>query len=179
MGILRKFTAARLPAELADALPLDPGERVLAWSPLLGGGAVAATVRGLRARTPLGRTVHRDWSDVQRASWDAASGTLAVSWVDSRQVTPLELTAAGRLPDVVHERVRSSVVLSREIELPGGRAVWVALRRSADGSVVTQAVPSPGVRLDEPGVAAAVRRAEQALRDDVGAVDPPGAHGGG
>jgi hypothetical protein len=168
MGILRKFTPNRLPAEAARALGLDVGTRVLAWSPLVGGGVAAATVDGLHVLTPQGRTLHREWAQVRRASWEAASGTLAVAWVSSRQLTPLELTAPGRLPEVVHERVRSSLLLAQEVTAPGGRSVWVALRRAADGAAVTQVVPSPGVRLDDPEVLEQVRRAEEALRDEAG-----------
>lgn len=168
MGILRKFTPNRLPAEAAQSLGLDAGTRVLAWSPLVGGGVAVATVDGLHALTPQGRTLHREWAQVRQVSWEAASGTLAVTWVSPRQLTPLELTAPGRFPEVVHERVRSSLLLSQEVTGPGGRSVWVALRRAADGAVGTQVVLSPGVRLDDPEVAEQVRRAEGALRDEVG-----------
>ena len=58
------------------------------------------------------------------------------------RLTPLEILAPGRLPEVVHERVRSSLLLSREVVMPDGRTVWVALRRRADGAVVTQVVAS-------------------------------------
>jgi hypothetical protein len=167
---MRRFAANRLPADIMQELKLGPGERVLAWSPLVGGGAAAATVGGLHVVTPLGQSLQRPWAQVRQASWEAASGTLAVTWVSSvREITPLELTAPGRLPEVVHERVRSSLLLSQEVAEPGGRSVWVALRRATDGAMVTQVVPAPGVRLDDPEVAARVRRAEAALRDEAGA----------
>ena len=166
---MRKFVANRLPADAAAALQLDAGQRVLAWSPLAGGGVVAATVQALHVLTPQGLALHREWADVRQAAWDGDSGTLAVSWVGSRRLTPLEILAPGRLPEVVHERVRSSLLLSREIALPDGRTVWVALRRRADGGVATQVVPPPGVRPDDPRIVDEVRRAESDLRDEVGA----------
>jgi hypothetical protein len=169
MSILRRFTATRLPAEAAEALQLGAGERVLAWSPLAGGGVAVATVEGLRVLTPRGQVLHREWLQVRQASWEAASGTLALAWVASRQLTALELTAPGRFPDVVHERVQSTLLLSREVPTRGGRNVWVALRRAGGGEVLTQVVPSPGARLDDPEVAEQVRRAERALRDEAGA----------
>jgi len=168
MGILRKFTPNRLPAEAAAALGLDARTRVLAWSPLAGGGVAAATLDGLHVLTPQGRALHREWALVRQVSWEAASGTLAVAWISPRQLTPLELIAAGQFPEVVHERVRASLLLSQEVSVPGGRSVWVALRRSADGGVMTQVVPEPGVRLDDREVAEPVRRAQEALRDEVG-----------
>jgi hypothetical protein len=166
---MRRFTADRLPAAAAAALQLDAGERVLAWSPLVGGGVAAATVRALHVLTPQGDVLRRDWAQVRQAAWDGGSGTLAVSWVGSRRITPLEVIAPGRLPEVVHERVRSSLLLSREVVLPDGRTAWVVLRRCADGAVVTQVVPPPGVRPDDPMAVDQVRRAEQELRDEVGA----------
>jgi hypothetical protein len=165
---LRKLTPNRLPAEAAEALGLAGGTRVLAWSPLMGGGVAAATVDGLHVLTPQGRALHREWALVRQASWEAASGTLAVTWISPRQLTPLELTAPGRFPDVVHERVRASLLLSQEVNVTGGGSVWVALRRSADGGVVTQVVPTAGVRLDDGEIAEQVRRAQEALRDEVG-----------
>ncbi len=156
------------PAEVAAALGIEPRERVLAWSPLAGGGVMAATIGGLRAVTPSGRQVSRPWTDVDHVAWEGGSSTLAVWWVGSRQPLPLELENPARLPEVVHERVRASVVLSQQIELGAGRSVWVAVRKGADGALSTQAVPSPGVRLDDPEVAERVRIATRALQDDAG-----------
>ena len=150
-------------------MELGVGERVLAWSPLAGSGVAAATVEGLHVRTPTGRTLHGEWAQVLQASWEAGSGTLAVTWASSRQITPLELSAPGRFPEVVHERVRSSLLLSQQVTVSAERSVWVALRRLTDGRVVTQVVPEPGVRSDDPEVAELVRRVEAALRDEVGA----------
>ena len=61
------------------------------------------------------------------------------------------------------------MLLSREIPVAGGGSVWVALRRTAAGELVTQAVPTAGVRLDDPKLAEEIRRAEEALRDEAGA----------
>ena len=72
----------------------------------------------------------------------------------------------------MHERVRSSVVTSADAAVPGGRSVRVALRKAADGTLLTQAAPTPGVRMTDPDVAAAVERARARLRDDAGL--PPG-----
>ena len=69
-----------LPPDAAQELGVS-GERVLAWAQLPGGGVVAATVQGLRVRTPQGRLIRRPWTDVDHAAWDDDSGTLAVWWV--------------------------------------------------------------------------------------------------
>lgn len=148
------------------------GERVLAWAELAGGGVAAATVQGLRVRTPQGRLVRRPWTDVDHAAWDDHSGTLAVWWVGTRVPTPLEIGRDTFLPEVIHERVRSSIVLSRELPLGGGRTAYVTLRKGPDGELRTHTVPPRGVRLDDPQIAALVRRAETELREEAGG--PPG-----
>jgi hypothetical protein len=156
-----------LPEEYAEDLGVGD-ERVLAWSELHGGGVVAATVEGLRARTPQGRLVRRPWTDVDHALWDEDSATLAVWWVGSRVPTPLEVGDSSFVPEVVHERVRSSIVLTREVPLGTGRSAWVTLRRRADGEFLTQVLPPRGVRLTDPAVAARVRQVEDELLDEAG-----------
>ena len=149
--------------------PLRGPDRPLAWSPLAPAGWAVATPGGLVALLPTGELVDRPWTQVHRAAWEQESGMLAVWWVGSRRPTPLEIQEdATALPVVVHERVQSSVVLARDVVVPGGRTVWVALRKAVDGTLTTQAVPPPGVRLVDPAVAQAVTQARRALRDEVG-----------
>jgi hypothetical protein len=155
-----------LPGDVAQGLGVSQ-ERVLAWAELAGGGVVAATVQGLRIRTPQ-RLVRRPWTEVDHAAWDDDSGTLAVWWVGSRIPTPLEVGRETFLPEVVHERVRSSIVLTRELPLGGGRTAYVTLRKSPDGELTTHTVPPRGIRLDDPRVAELVRRAEAELREEAG-----------
>jgi hypothetical protein len=158
-----------MPAEAAEALGLSGSQRVLAWSLLAGGGAAAATVEGLRILTPRGKLIARDWLEVDHAAWDQDSAMLAVWWVGSRQTTPLEIVDdEGRLPEVVRERVEASVVLSSDVPLPGGRSAKVALRRAADGSLVTQNLLPPGVRVDAAGVAQRLEQAAAELRSEAG-----------
>jgi hypothetical protein len=168
MALLGRSRRAPLPPEAADALGLGPKDRVLAWSPLAGGGVAACTPEGLRIMTVRGRLIVRPWTDVHHAAWEAESGALAIWWVGTRQSTPLEIEDASRLPDVVHQRVTASVVLATEVVVPGGRRVWVALRKGQDGALTTQAVPPPGVSLDDPQVAPVIARAFRALRDEAG-----------
>ena len=103
---------------------------------------------------------------------NAFVGVLAVWWVGSRQAMPLEVAEGSFLPEVAHERVRASVVLSLDVDVPGGGVVRVALRKAADGTLSTQAIPGRGARLTDPEVAAAVERARAWLRDEAGL--PPG-----
>lgn len=142
-----------LPAEQAAALGIGRGDRVLAWSSLVGGGLAAALVTGLRVLTPRGERLARDWIDVDHANWDDASSMLLVWWVGSRRPTPLEvLDDVGGLPEVVRERVQSSVLLTVGVALPERKAGRIALRRNASGQVQAQALLPPGVSDDDPRV---------------------------
>jgi len=177
MALLGRHRREPLPEEAKRALGLHAHEKVLAWSSLTGHGYAVATPEGLRILTPRGVVVRRAWTDVYRAAWEADSGALAILWVGSRQPTPLEIEDPSRLPDVVHQRVTNSVVLATEVVVPGGRRVWIALRKAQDGTLLTQAVPPPGVSLDDPPVAAVIRRALQALREEAGGQEGDGACG--
>jgi hypothetical protein len=157
-----------LPADARAALELGDDDRVLAWSGLVGGGWAVATPATLRFLLPSGTRVARPWTDVDHVAWHAESGMLAVWWVGTRLPTGLELLDASPLPEVVHERVQSSVVLARDVALPGGRTVWVALRKADDGTLTTQTVPARGVRMTDPEVTVLVARAVAALRDEAG-----------
>lgn len=172
MGLLSRVTGRSrrpdLPADARAALGIGARDRVLAWAALAGGGWAAATVGTLHVLDPRGRLQSRPWTDVDHAAWDDASGALVVWWVGSRAPTPLEIGDATFLPEVVHERVRASVVLTREVDLGGGRRVHVALRKAPDGTLTTSASPGRGVRLTDPDVAARVAAAEAALRADAG-----------
>lgn len=172
---------ARRPALPDDAralLGLDASDRVLAWSPLMGGGYAVATPEALHALLPTGALLRRPWTEVDHAAWEQDSGMLAVWWVGSRQPTPLEVGQGSFLPEVVHERVRSSLVLARDVVLPGGRAVWVALRKAPDGTLTTQVVPARGVRLSDPAVARLVAQAQAQLYAEAGADGGASRHAG-
>jgi hypothetical protein len=161
-----------MPAEMVEALELADlrsGNRLLAWSSLVGGGAAAATLKELRIITPRGVKIFRPWVQVDHAVWEQESRTLVIWWVDTRRTTPLEIQDdVGRLPEVIRERVQSSVVLTASVPLPNGRAGRVALRRGLDGGLVAQALVPPGVKDDAPDVAPLLAAAVEALWSEAG-----------
>jgi hypothetical protein len=162
-----------LPDAAAQVLGIEHGERVLAWSELVGNGYAAATGAGLRILTPFGALIRRPWVEVDHLAWDADSRTLAVWWVGVRQATGLELPEDSYLPEVAHERWRTSVVATREVALPGRRTAMVALRKAADGALSVQANLPAGVRADDAEVAAIVATAQAELGDEAGLVAAP------
>lgn len=113
--------------------------------------------------------VHREWSDVDRATYDTESNVIRVHWVDGHEPTPL--TLEGRhsvLPQVLRERVQWSVVLAEPVKLPGGRSARVAVRRRADGELFSQVIGGGDVDLADPGTAGAIDAAEARVRSAAG-----------
>jgi hypothetical protein len=178
----RSDPVAPLPAQVREGLGLARGERLLAHATLAAGGWLVATTTALvlvdpiegPASGPGTPRVHTPWHEIAEAVWSSDDRTLRVTSVTGDGTEQLFLLGKGEgyLPEVVRERVMSTYVISRRVEVQGRRGVTVAVRRRADASLVVQAVADPGVDLLRPGVADAVGEAARDLRDQVGL--PPG-----
>ena len=156
-----------LPADVAAVINPD-GERLLAVAPLVGGGWAAVTPSRLCLVSPLSGVVRRPWAEVDHASWDDVSATLAIWWVGSRAATAVELAAPSRLPEALRERVNASILITRDVALPGGGRATVSLRKAADGTLTPQVNLPTGTRRGDPGVAEAVDAVVRALREEAG-----------
>jgi hypothetical protein len=158
-----------LPSQVRTQLDLRRGERVLAAGRLLGGGWVVATNLALHVVGPE-EPLRRPWDEVASAVWSDTASMLQVSWVDGGRALTVELVPGeGLLPEVVRERVESSVVLSRRFVVQGRRGVRVAVRRAHHGAELsTQVIPDRGIDLQEPAVAARVRAELADLREQAG-----------
>ena len=145
MSWLDAFRGPPVPPAMASALARD--EAVLAVVPAVTGHVLAATRLALYVLE--GDDVERvGWHLISKARLDAGTLSLIVAdeigrWPDGtallqdRPVRNLRPVRRNRLTDVVHQRVRGSVVASRHIS--GSRATgWVVLRRIAgeDGLTV-------------------------------------------
>lgn len=174
----RPDPVAPLPAQVREGLGLARGERVLAHATLAPGGWLVATTTALVLVDPIDGPasgpgtprVRTPWHDIAEAVWRADERTLRVRWVTGDDGEQLLLLGEGEsyFPEVVRERVMSTYVLSRRIDVRGRRGVTVAVRRRADASLVVQAVADPGVDLLRPTVADEVAAAARALRQQVG-----------
>lgn len=159
--------APRLPDDVRRTLPLRRGEKVLATAPLTDGWAVATTQH---LHVVGAQPLHRSWSDVDGARLDPESAELTVTWVDGSPAAVLHLDAdhARALAGAVHERVQSSVVHTARVTVQGGSVIRVALRRDADGTLLTQVLGDGRVDLSDPRTAAAVDEAEAKVREAAG-----------
>ena len=118
----------RKPPAAVTAVPLEPGERRLAWALTMTGEAVVATDLGLRL--PGGSRI--DWPDVERVSWQrpqlTVHGIAPVAGAGSRRQVALD-DEDGGLPEVVRSQVTASIGWSRHHQLQPGGGVRVVGRR--------------------------------------------------
>ena len=162
-----------VPAEVERQLQLAPGEHALAVATLDDDSTAVSTEARLLVARPAGLRWAVGWSEVDAATWEPEARSLVVRLVDGGSATLV--LASGRdtlLPEVVRERVQSSVVLSQRVEALGRRGARVVVRRAREGLVV-QVVPDPGVDLADPDVAAEVERTRRELARAVGLEGPP------
>jgi hypothetical protein len=139
-------------------------ELLLISAPETAGGQGDAESRGAPSVV-----VHREWADVDRATYDTDSNVIRVHWVDGEEPTPLTLDGRRTvLPQVLRERVQWSVVLAEPVKLSGGRSARVAVRRRADGELFSQVIGGRGVDLSDPEAARALDAAEARVRSAAG-----------
>lgn len=156
-----------LPPDVAERLGVRAGD-ALAVAELDDGWAVA-TERGIVVDR-AGEVLRRAWTDVDGARTTDDPPVLHLTWVDGTAPTDLPLAEARYegLPQIVHERVQSSVVHSELVDVPNGGVVRVVLRRDADGELFTQVIGPATVDLDDPATAHAVDAAELRVREAAG-----------
>ena len=158
-----------LPTEARDVLPLHPRERLLAVARLADGTWVAATPT---AMVLPGRRF--DWTTVAHAEWSDERSTLRVDQLrtaDAEAETHrLVLDEPGRLPEVVRDRVTSSIVASRHTPVEGRAGVRVVARRvPGEDELQWQVVVDRGLDPADPRVQAASDTAVSDLRRELGA----------
>lgn len=154
---------------------LAPGEQLLAWAAAEDGRVLAGSHDAVHivGATPED-AVRIPWEQVEAASWQGSTGTFRISevgtWGDERVEHELALADAGRLPELVRERVTASIVLQRHVPVAEGRGLRVIARRAPRGEAEIFWVYEydEGVDPADPEVARAARTALAQARQDVG-----------
>lgn len=144
--LLRRFaTVPELPAGFTGTL--EPAERIVTTGELAGGGHLVLTQLGIWV--PEGVEARRiGWHLVSKAVWDqsalviteaVSTGTVGKAVLLS-DLPPRRFALArpGKVPEVVRERVTSSIRSSQRCELSGGGAWFVQRRIPGRDGVVLQ-----------------------------------------
>ena len=162
-----------LPDALRRSLDLPAGDKILSSAALASDrGWLVATRQALHVLPTDGETLTRDWADVDRGTFDPEGPTITVHWVTGdADEYPLEPPIPVRFAQTFRERVQSSVVHLKNLQLPGAGAVRIALRRAGNGELLTQVIGSARVDLADPGTAALVDAAEREVRAAAGLRD--------
>jgi len=114
------------------------------------------------------------WEQVGAADWDSETNAFRVSlvgsWGQEKVSHAYDLTAPGRLLELVRERVTASVVLQRHVPIHGRRGVRVIGRRPprGTGGIEWFFEYDQGVDPADPVVRAAAASALATARADVG-----------
>lgn len=157
---------------------LQRGEKVLASAHEDHTGAwIVMTTYRIMAITEEGAAqVDRQWHEIDTGSWDPETFTLSASWVGSirgLQWQLRKLTGPGRVPEVFRERVSSSVVLVREVDLGSKRTARITIRKVlATRELIDQVIMGRAAQGIDEELLAEVESVRLSLRDQVGL--PPG-----
>lgn len=163
-----------MPDAVRDRLALDAGERVLAGAAdaVADGAWHVGTDRALLVATGDGwRRV--PWERVDRARFDDDAERLEIVEVaDFGEPEPthlLLLAEPQRLLDLVRDRVTASILLSRNVPVPGSRGVKVIARRSPVGGPVEWSYwLDRGLRPDDPAVRFAIAAGRADAESELG-----------
>ncbi|MEV7972183.1 hypothetical protein [Cellulomonas sp. NPDC089187] len=158
-----------LPDPLRRSLDLPSDDKILATAQLADDGWLVATRHALHVLPSTGERLTRPWADIDRGTFDPEAPAITVHWVtgDSDNY-PLAPPTPVKFAQTFRERVQSSVVHVQKVQIPGAGTVQVALRRGADGKLLTQVIGSPQVDLTDPGTLAVVDAAERDVRAAAG-----------
>jgi len=131
------------------------GERALAFAALGDDGWLVGTREALHVLTDT--DVRVPWETVRAAEWDPDLDALSVSYVDGREPDTFTLSDAGRILQLIRERVTASVVVQRPVRASVARGAIIVARQAPTGGPIEWSVDHRGsVDLSDPSVAAAI-----------------------
>jgi hypothetical protein len=162
-----------LPAAVARALPLQPGERVLASAEDDTGRWYVGTALALLVPEHDGWR-RLSWESIERATWDRDSERLVVvetaEFGRPEPTSRAALSSPERLLELIRERITASIVITMFEPVAGKRGVTVSGRRSphSDDDIVWSVLVDPGLDADSEEVRAAAQRGLAAARSEIG-----------
>ena len=165
-----KLDRRGLPAEVAQAIPAK--ERVMAWAtgPDRLDGTTTVVVTTARAMYAPGYVERLAWEQVLRANWE--DPILEVVRLDGQGGTDflrITLDNAGSVPQVLFDRVTSTIVMQTRVELDGSRGAMLVARRVRDSEEINwEVVFDPGINPNDPRFRAIADERLKWLRESAG-----------
>ncbi|MFZ1670015.1 MAG: hypothetical protein WBB44_08340 [Candidatus Nanopelagicales bacterium] len=134
MGI---FSRDKATSEVKALVP--SGERLLGWAtgpPRLDGQPTIVVVTDASLIAP-GYLASVPWQVVLRAAWDEPIlEVVTLPGSGGTAVTRITLDQPGSVPQLVWERVNSTIIMQRHVDLVGSSGVTLVARREADSDDV-------------------------------------------
>lgn len=171
MRIIPKLTS-RLPGSVTALLRLEPGERVIAWGSThsADGTQTLFTVATDRALYVQAVDERIAWDHISKVIWN--DPVLEVMRTDDQgrglPALRVRVDDARDLPGAVHDRVRSSVLVSERVDLGGGAGALMVARRGSDDEVRWTVVFDSGLDPTDPALRTAAADALATLRGSLG-----------
>jgi hypothetical protein len=151
----------RLPAAVRTSLNTEPGERVLTFARSDAGHVVATNLALYLAdgtRVP--------YEEIDKASWDE-TGVRILTMDGGQRLEPI--AEPRLLPETVRERVNSTIVVNKHVDLPGRGGVRLVARRRPGGEVLGWTfVFDDGLDPDDPGLRAQAEQVLEGVRRSMG-----------
>jgi hypothetical protein len=153
-------------------MPLLRGERILAEAAASDGRWCVGTEAALRVYAD-GEWTRLPWEQIERADWDSETDRLTVvevtGWGLPESTTTFELDGAGRLLDLVRERVTKSIAIRLFAPVYGHKGLSVVGRRSPTGAgeIVWSYVLAMGLDPEDPRVVAVAERTLEQARSEL------------
>jgi hypothetical protein len=141
---------------------------------LLAAGSTAEgeAVGGSQTALYLPSDVRLGWHEIDQAVWikdEAAFDVVTLPIDGPARAYRVPLAVPGRLPELVRERVTSTIVANQHIPFEGRRGVRIVARRQPSGADLGWVVVyDKGIDGDSPDVRQRVRDELAALRSNLG-----------
>ena len=156
---------------------LRPGERVLAAAVATGSQdhadlASDEVVGGTAGSLYLPDGAVLGWNEIDQAVWHFDESRLEIVSLPingAARSYQIHLADPGRLPELVRERVTSSIVVNQHVPLAGRRGAKIIARRVPDTDRLDwMAVYDAGIDGSDPEIKERIRAAVEVLRRDLG-----------
>ena len=157
----------RLPVSLTE-----PGERLLAWANIAPEGTVLLASTHAMYIPPVGditEPIRVPWVHINRATWEDPAVVVEAQVDGVSRRWRITLEEAGRVPEVVRERVMATIVFSEHVDLLDGAGARIVGRRGDAMAPVEWTITfDPGLDPEDPHLRQMAVQSLADLRESLG-----------